>query len=102
MMRLPKFTYRVPKRISDAVNMAGDAGAEAVFVAGGTDLYPNMKRRQQTPRTVISVTRLRELQQISGDAASGMIIGSSVSLTHICEHPVINRDYRFVADAARL
>ena len=102
MMRLPKFTYRVPKRISDAVNMAGDAGAETVFVAGGTDLYPNMKRRQQTPRTVISVTRLRELQQISVDAASGMIIGSSVSLTHICEHPVINRDYRFVADAARL
>jgi 4-hydroxybenzoyl-CoA reductase subunit beta len=102
MMRLPKFTYRVPKRISDAVNMAGDAGPDAMFVAGGTDLYPNMKRRQQTPKTVISVTRLRELHQIRGDAASGMIIGSSVSLTEICEHPVINRDYRFVANAARL
>lgn len=102
MMRLPKFTYRVPKRILDAVNMAGDAGAEAMFVAGGTDLYPNMKRRQQTPKTVISVTRLRELHQIRGDAASGIIIGSSVSLTEICEHPAINRDYGFVADAARL
>jgi 4-hydroxybenzoyl-CoA reductase subunit beta len=102
MMRLPKFTYRVPKTISDAVKMFGDAGADAMFVAGGTDLYPNMKRRQQTPKTVISVTRLRELNQIRGDARSGMIIGSSVSLTEICEHPTINRDYRFVADAARL
>jgi 4-hydroxybenzoyl-CoA reductase subunit beta len=102
MMRLPKFTYRVSKRISDAVNMAGDVGTDAMFVAGGTDLYPNMKRRQQTPRTVISVTRLRELHQIRGDARSGIIIGSSVSLTEICEHPVINRDYRFLADAARL
>src|SRR6185369_7830480 len=64
--------------------------------------YPNMKRRQQTPKTVISVTRLRELRQIQGDATSGMVIGSSVSLTELCEHPVINRDYGFVADAARL
>jgi CO/xanthine dehydrogenase FAD-binding subunit len=45
MMRLPKFTYRVPREIGDAVRMMGDAGPEGQFVAGGTDLYPNMKRR---------------------------------------------------------
>jgi len=102
MMRLPKFTYRVPKTTSDAVKMIADAGGDAMFVAGGTDLYPNMKRRQQTPKTVISVTRLSELHQIRADARGGMVIGSSVSLTEICEHPVINRDYKFIADAARL
>src|SRR5262245_37728030 len=102
MMRLPKFTYRVPTTVSDAVKMIGDAGADAMFVAGGTDLYPNMKRRQQTPKTVISVVRLRELSEIRGDRIEGMRIGSSVSLTNICNHPVINRDYPFVADAARL
>jgi 4-hydroxybenzoyl-CoA reductase subunit beta len=102
MMRLPKFDYRVPRSIPDAVKMIGDAGSEAMFVAGGTDLYPNMKRRQQTPKTVISVTRLRELHQVRGDAISGVVIGSSVSLTELCEHPIINRDYGFIADAARL
>jgi 4-hydroxybenzoyl-CoA reductase subunit beta len=102
MMRLPKFTYRVPKTVSEAVIMVRDAGAEAMFVAGGTDLYPNMKRRQQTPKTVISVTRLRDLREIRGDASKGLVIGSSVSLSEICEHPAINRDYGFVADAARL
>ncbi|HYY57489.1 MAG TPA: FAD binding domain-containing protein [Pyrinomonadaceae bacterium] len=101
MMRLPKFAYRVPREISDAVRMMGDAGPEGQFVAGGTDLYPNMKRRQQTPKTVISVTRLKELNQITGDGKSGLTIGASVSLTDICEHPVINRDYRMVAEAAR-
>ena len=101
-MRLPKFTYRVPKNVSEAARMIADAGPEASFVAGGTDLYPNMKRRQQTPKTVISVTRLSELRKIQGDAGSGMIIGSSVSLTELCQHPTINRDYAFVADAARL
>src|SRR5215213_4067525 len=101
MMRLPKFTYRVPREISDAVRMMGDAGPEAQFVAGGTDLYPNMKRRQQTPKTVISVTRLKELNQITGDGQSGLTIGASVSLTDICEDKVINRDYPMVAEAAR-
>jgi len=100
-MRLPKFTYHVPRSVADAVKMMGDAGPSAQFVAGGTDLYPNMKRRQQTPRTVISVTRLKELNQITGDGRSGLAIGASVSLTDICEHQVINRDYPFVAAAAR-
>jgi 4-hydroxybenzoyl-CoA reductase subunit beta len=102
MMRLPKFIYRIPKKISDAVKMMADAGPDAMFVAGGTDLYPNMKRRQQTPKTVISVTRLRELHEIRGDARTGLTIGASVSLTEICNHPVINRDYPVVANAARL
>ncbi|MGH9907975.1 MAG: FAD binding domain-containing protein, partial [Pyrinomonadaceae bacterium] len=65
------------------------------------DLYPNMKRRQQTPRTVISVMRLPELNQITGDGKSGITIGASVTLTDICEHPLINRDYPVVAHAAR-
>ncbi|HEX8491880.1 MAG TPA: xanthine dehydrogenase family protein subunit M [Pyrinomonadaceae bacterium] len=102
MMRLPKFTYYVPREISDAVKMMGDAGPEGQFVAGGTDLYPNMKRRQQTPKTVISVTRLKELNQITGDGRSGLTIGASVSLTDICEHPIVNRDYGMVARAAKL
>ncbi|HEY6187013.1 MAG TPA: FAD binding domain-containing protein [Pyrinomonadaceae bacterium] len=101
MMRLPKFTYRMPREISDAVRMMGDAGPEGQFVAGGTDLYPNMKRRQQTPKTVISVTRLKELNRITGDGRSGLTIGASVSLTDICEDAVINRDYPMVAEAAR-
>jgi 4-hydroxybenzoyl-CoA reductase subunit beta len=100
MMRLPKFLYYVPKEMSDAVKMMGEAGPAGQFVAGGTDLYPNMKRRQQTPKTVISVTRLKELNQITGDGKSGLRIGASVSLTDICEHPVINRDYPMVARAA--
>ena len=102
MMRLPKFTYRVPLTLGEAVKMRGEAGPEGQFVAGGTDLYPNMKRRQQTPRVVISVGRLRELREISGDGRAGLRIGAGVSLTELCEHPVVNRDYPFVARAARL
>jgi len=102
MMRLPKFEYRTPQTIGDAVKIMADAGAVGQFVAGGTDLYPNMKRRQQMPKTVISVMRLNELNQITGDGSHGLHIGASVTLTDICESELINRDYAVVAHAARL
>src|SRR5918911_671910 len=102
MMRLPKFAYLVPKTVGEAARMMGEAGPSGQFVAGGTDLYPNMKRRQQTPRTVISVGRLGELRGIEGDGREGLRVGAGVSLTELIEHPVVNRDYPSVARAARL
>src|SRR6476660_6926155 len=101
MMRLPKFDYRVPREIAEAVKIMAGSGPEGQFVAGGTDLYPNMKRRQQTPRTVISVMRLAELNQITGDGKSGVTIGASMTLTDVLEHPIIIRDYPVIAQAAR-
>ena len=101
MMRLPPFEYQAPASAAEAVAAKAAAPPGAMYVAGGTDLYPNMKRRQQTPQTVISVMRLPELNQISGDGKSGVRIGASVTLTDIVEHPLINRDYPVVAHAAR-
>ncbi|HEY3026579.1 MAG TPA: FAD binding domain-containing protein [Pyrinomonadaceae bacterium] len=101
MMRLPKFDYRAPREIAEAVKIMAGTGPEGQFVAGGTDLYPNMKRRQQMPKTVISVMRVPELNRITGDGKSGIRIGASVTLTDIVEHPLINRDYPVVAHAAR-
>src|SRR5262245_57178974 len=101
MMRLPKFEYHTPRSIAEAVRIVADVGPEAQFVAGGTDLYPNMKRRQQSPKTVISVMRLAELNRVSGNGRSGLQIGASVTLTEIVENETINRDYPVIASAAR-
>ncbi|HMH45744.1 MAG TPA: FAD binding domain-containing protein [Pyrinomonadaceae bacterium] len=101
MMRLPKFSYRTPRTIAEAVKIVGDTGPDSQFVAGGTDLYPNMKRRQQMPKTVISVMRLPELNRVTGDGHSGLVIGASIRLTEICENEIIKRDYPVIASAAR-
>ena len=78
MMRLPKFEYRVPRAVAEAVKIIADVGPEAQFVAGGTDLYPNMKRRQQMPKTVISVMRLPELNQVTGAGDRGTVIARAL------------------------
>src|SRR6266404_7640502 len=42
MLRLPSFTYLQPRKLAEALRMKRDAGADGMFVAGGTDRYPNM------------------------------------------------------------
>lgn len=69
MMRLPRFKYLRPKTLSDACRMLADEGPTAMVVAGGTDLYPNMKRRHQMPRTLVGLRGLRELRGFEGERA---------------------------------
>ena len=83
--------------------MKVDAGPDGMYVAGGTDLYPNMKRRHQEPKTVISLSLLRELKRVSGGTrATAMTIGSGVTLTALAEHRRVGKLYSAVARAAGL
>ena len=103
MMRLPEFQYHAPRRIVDAVKLMAAAGAEGQFVAGGTDLFPNMKRRQQTPKIVIGLQRVGALKRITGDpSATGLSIGSAVTLTELIRSRIIQKYYPVIAQAAKL
>ncbi len=61
-MRLPTFQYRAPKNVREAVRILAGEGPMAQVVAGGTDLYPNMKRRQVEPGTVVGLREVRGLR----------------------------------------
>ena len=65
MLRLPTFRYLAPATLADAVKWKVEAGPAGMYVAGGTDLYPNMKRRQQVPSTVISLAAIKDLAVLS-------------------------------------
>jgi len=53
MMRLPWFDYRAPRTIAEAARILAGEGPNATLIAGGTDLLPNMKRRQMAPRVTV-------------------------------------------------
>ncbi len=101
MLRLPTFRYLRPESVEQAVAWRTDGGPEAAFVAGGTDLYPNMKRRQQTPPIVIGLGRIPELRGISGDSDTGARVGATTTLTRVCEDPFLVEHYPEVSRAAR-
>lgn len=84
MMRLPLFEFRAPRTLDEAARILDGEGSRAMLLAGGTDLLPNMKRRQQVPRTLVS---LRNVEGVSGaqlDHASSRL-GPCLTLTEIAK-----------------
>lgn len=100
MLRLPPFRYKAPHTINDAVTMLSQEGEEAMLVAGGTDLFPNMKRRQFTPPVVIGLRNIAALKTIVGSPEQGYRIGAGVTLTTLSEHPAMMQHYLALATAA--
>ena len=77
MMRLPWFEYRAPKTLAEAARILAGEGANAMPIAGGTDLLPNMKRRQMAPRMLVSLSGIDELKR------NGTVFGAGLTLTQI-------------------
>jgi 4-hydroxybenzoyl-CoA reductase subunit beta len=102
MLRLPPFRYSAPGTLAATTQLLADHGERAMVVAGGTDLFPNMKRRQYTPEVLVGLRGLRELRGIAGDPGTGMTIGALTTLTEIAAHPAIRMAYPALAQAAGL
>jgi 4-hydroxybenzoyl-CoA reductase subunit beta len=98
MMRLPKFRYFTPRTVAEALRIKADCGPSGAYVAGGTDLYPNMKRRQQTPEAVIALSRIAALAR-TRFAGDGVAIGAGVALAALEHDPRIAREYPGLARA---
>lgn len=101
MLRLPKFAYHTPKDAVEAVRIAKQYGNEAMYVAGGTDLYPNMKRRHQTPQQVISLRDVPELHSMEVLPDGRLQIGAMVTLTTLEHYPHLLAHYKGFAHAVR-
>lgn len=101
MLRLPTFSYHTPKSASEAVAIAKQHGKAAMFVAGGTDLYPNMKRRHQTPEQVISLRDVPELHSMEVLEDGRLQIGAMVTLTTLEHYPHLKAHYPALAHAVR-
>ena len=75
-------------------------GGRAMFIAGGTDLLPNLKRRQFDVSTLISLQGIERGTEVEGDARTGMTIRASETLDEIAQHRMILAGYRALSQAA--
>lgn len=99
MLRLPDFDLGQPTSVEAAAEMLAEHGPEAMLVAGGTDLYPKMKRRQFTPDVLVSIDGLDELRGVRSDG-SEVVIGGQTPLTAVAGDERIRQGYPAVAEAA--
>ncbi len=99
MLRLPEFEYHQPRTLKQATKALSDFGADAMLVAGGTDVYPKMKRGQFTPRHLVSLCGLRELKGIRR-RKDGLWIGAGESLTTVSQHRLVGTHFPALAHAS--
>jgi len=92
-MRLPKFRYHAPRTVAEAAAILHGDGPQAMVVAGGTDLYPNMKRRHQVPKTLVGLRKIERLRGVKGGSARGLWVGPATTLTELEEDGQIRRHY---------
>jgi 4-hydroxybenzoyl-CoA reductase subunit beta len=99
MLRLPRFSYLQPKSAREAATMAAELGARAMFVAGGTDLYPKLKRRQFEIDTVIG---LDFLPRTIRNGSTECVIDAGVTLSAAAHDAYLNAAFPGYAQAAGL
>ena len=110
MLRLPRFQLHAPASVHDAALLlqehraaeqdaakTGTPGITVMLVAGGTDLFPNMKRRQFTPTTLISLGKALPRTIHNG---KGLTIGAGATLTTVASDARVLAGYRALAESA--
>jgi 4-hydroxybenzoyl-CoA reductase subunit beta len=99
VLRLPSYRYHRPRDVAEAVGLKAQHGEAAMYIAGGTDLIPNMKHRLFEPEHLISLRKVSELNGI--ELSSGELsIGAAVSLASIARDSDVKRIAPALAAAA--
>ncbi len=99
MMRLPLFEFRAPRTLEEAARILDGERTNAMPLAGGTDLLPNMKRRQQVPRTLMSLRHIQSLSHVEL-GHSGARLGVCFTLADIARDPRFRNGLTALAQAA--
>lgn len=98
-MTLPAFRVLQPGSVADAVSMLDQHGSDAMVIAGGTDVIPNLQMRLFTPRVLVDVKPLRELAAIEFSPRAGLRIGATATLTNILDTPWLREKFPVLASA---
>jgi 4-hydroxybenzoyl-CoA reductase subunit beta len=102
MLRLPRFELRQPTSVAEASRLLAELGSEAVVLAGGTDLLPNLKHELLTPSVVVSLGRIGALRGIRVEADGSLVIGAMTTIAEVAESEAVTGRAPALAQAAAL
>ena len=99
-MLLPKFEYFAPKTMEEACSLLAKYKGEARVLAGGTDLLVQMKNREVTPRYLINIKDIPDLDYIRYDDKEGLRIGALTPIEALKTSTLIRRRFSILSQAA--
>ena len=99
MLRMAPFRHHRPETVAQAVELMGEHAGHAMYVAGGTDVVPNMKHRLFEPDHLVALKGIDELRGIRVEDEV-LRIGAAETLTAVARSPEVRRRFPALADAA--
>ena len=69
-----------------------------MLLGGGTDVLPNMKRKQQTPATLLALRHIKELSGVTN--GNGLTIGAATTLSAVVDDGRVRESHRALWQAA--
>lgn len=96
---MQNFEYANPASVQDAVALLGTKWGQADVLAGGTDLISLMKDYLHTPKRVVNIKNIKELEGIQ-KTADGLRIGALVTMDELAKNADVKAEYKSLADAA--
>lgn len=100
MLRLPPFDFLPARTLEEALEAWSRADGPAMYVAGGTDLIPNMKRRQFEPRTLVGIRNVAEMKEWSLEPDGSLLLGGGLTLAWLAGNEEVRRRAPGLAEAA--
>lgn len=89
-MKPPPFAYADPETLDEALGLLGQAGDDAVIIAGGQSLIPLLNLRLARPELVIDPRRITHLKAFEF-RDDGLRAGAMAKAIDIEEHPALDR-----------
>ena len=96
---MQSFEYANPTTVQEAVGLLGTRWGDADVLAGGTDLISLMKDHLHTPRRVVNIKNIKEIDGIS-KTADGLRIGALVTMDELAKNADVRSGFKSLADAA--
>ena len=100
-MSLPEARVLRPKTIEEAVRILAEHGAQAMILAGGTDVVPNLQMKLFSPRVLVDIKTIRSLRGITVEDSGTLRIGALTTLTGIAQSPLIAAKYPVLSSAVK-
>lgn len=96
---MQSFEYANPASVQEAIGLLGTKWGDADVLAGGTDLISLMKESLHTPKRVVNIKGIKELEGIQ-KTGDGLRIGALVTMDELAKNADVMSGYKALSDAA--
>ena len=91
--------YLIPNTTEEALDLLVAHAGQAMIIAGGTDVLPDLRKGKHAPACLVDITRISELMAIRVDDGH-VTVGAAVTFAMLREHPYLCQHVHALVEAA--